>query len=140
MVSLAATTSPRDRCVCWAPRPWRAPCAPYPSGPGRSGAGRGAGRAAPTGPGDVISPGTRRRHQGETMGQLDGKVALVAGASRGIGKGAAIELGQAGAHVVVAGRTLRSGDGSPWGSLEGTVAEIEEAGGKATAIRCDFTD
>jgi NAD(P)-dependent dehydrogenase (short-subunit alcohol dehydrogenase family) len=67
-------------------------------------------------------------------------VAVVAGASRGIGKGIALELGAAGAHVVVSGRTLRTQpDGQP-GSLEETAATITAAGGSATAVRCDFTD
>ena len=41
-------------------------------------------------------------------GALQGTVAVVAGASRGIGKGIALELGAAGAHVWVCGRTLGS--------------------------------
>lgn len=73
------------------------------------------------------------------MGALDGKVAVVGGASRGLGKGAAVELGLAGAHVVVAGRTLAD-NGSGRGSLNQTVAEIEAAGGSAAARQCDFTD
>ncbi|HEX4244403.1 MAG TPA: SDR family NAD(P)-dependent oxidoreductase [Acidimicrobiales bacterium] len=74
------------------------------------------------------------------MGSLDGTTAVVAGASRGIGKGIAVELGAAGAHVVVTGRTLGARvDGLP-GSLEETAAEITSAGGSATPVRCDFTD
>ena len=41
------------------------------------------------------------------MGALEGKVALVAGATRGAGRGIAVELGAAGAHVYVTGRTTR---------------------------------
>ncbi len=74
------------------------------------------------------------------MGALDRKVAVVCGASRGIGKGVALELGAAGAHVVAAGRTRRGGPSSVGGSLEQTVAEIESAGGTATAYACDLTD
>lgn len=74
------------------------------------------------------------------MGVLEGKVAVVCGASRGIGKGAALELAAAGAHVIAAGRTLRNGSASVGGSLEETVAEIESAGGRATAHACDLTD
>ncbi len=48
---------------------------------------------------------------------LDGRVAVVCGASRGIGKGIAIELGVAGAHVVVAGRTVEDQPDGPAGSL-----------------------
>lgn len=74
------------------------------------------------------------------MGILDGKVAVVCGASRGIGKGVAVELGAAGARVIAAGRTLRRGSSSVGGSLEETVAEIEAAGGEADAYSCDLTD
>jgi NAD(P)-dependent dehydrogenase (short-subunit alcohol dehydrogenase family) len=74
------------------------------------------------------------------VGALDGTVAVVAGASRGIGKGIAVELGAAGAHVVVSGRTLRAQPGGQPGSLEETAAEIIAAGGSATPARCDFTD
>ena len=52
------------------------------------------------------------------MKPLAGRVAVVTGASRGIGKGCAIELGAAGATVYVTGRTLQEG-GAP---LPGTVA------------------
>jgi dehydrogenase/reductase SDR family member 1 len=74
------------------------------------------------------------------VGALEGTVAVVAGASRGIGKGIALELGAAGAHVVVSGRTLRAQPGGQPGSLEETAAEITAAGGSATPARCDFTD
>ena len=73
-------------------------------------------------------------------GVLQGAVAVVAGASRGIGKGIALELGAAGAHVWVCGRTLGpAADGRP-GSLHETAGEIGAAGGSATPVRCDFTD
>jgi NAD(P)-dependent dehydrogenase (short-subunit alcohol dehydrogenase family) len=75
------------------------------------------------------------------MGQLDGRVALVGGASRGIGKGIAMELAAAGARVYVAGRTLdraaRSADG---GSLVETVDAVRALGGEAMAAQCDFSD
>jgi dehydrogenase/reductase SDR family protein 1 len=74
------------------------------------------------------------------MGALQGAVAVVAGASRGIGKGIALELGAAGAHVVVSGRTLEARPGAKPGSLEETAAEIVGAGGSAMPVRCDFTD
>lgn len=74
------------------------------------------------------------------MAALQGTVAVVAGASRGIGKGIALELGAAGAHVVVSGRTFTARPGAKPGSLEETAAEIVAAGGSATPVRCDFTD
>jgi NAD(P)-dependent dehydrogenase (short-subunit alcohol dehydrogenase family) len=74
------------------------------------------------------------------VGSLEGKIAVVCGASRGIGKGIAVELGMAGAHVVAAGRTDRPRSGSSAGSLEETMAQIKAAGGQGSAIRCDATD
>jgi NAD(P)-dependent dehydrogenase (short-subunit alcohol dehydrogenase family) len=77
------------------------------------------------------------------MGVLDGKVAVVIGASRGIGKGVAIEAALAGAVVYVTGRTAHTSppgaDAAP-GSLAETVADIEAFGGTAVSVRCDATD
>lgn len=82
------------------------------------------------------------------MSMLSGKVALVTGASRGIGRGVALELGRLGAHVVGAARTARAdqtgswGDGGPTvpGSLEETVAQIRVEGGGAEAVATDLAD
>jgi NAD(P)-dependent dehydrogenase (short-subunit alcohol dehydrogenase family) len=71
-------------------------------------------------------------------GSLDGRVVLVTGASRGIGKGIAIELGAAGAHVYLTARSLEPGP-IP-GTIGETVAEIEAAGGSAAGIACDHHD
>lgn len=72
--------------------------------------------------------------------RLDGSVAMVTGASRGIGRGCALELGAAGATVYVTGRTMREDrDGAP-GSLTATVEQIRELGGRGIALRCDHTD
>lgn len=73
------------------------------------------------------------------MRTLEGKVAVVAGASRGMGRGIAVELGAAGALVYVTGRTLRSGPGV-LSSLEDTVADIEQEGGLGVAVECDHRD
>ncbi|MGW0578799.1 SDR family NAD(P)-dependent oxidoreductase [Streptomyces sp. NPDC002920] len=70
---------------------------------------------------------------------LAGKVALVTGASRGIGKGTAIGLGEAGATVYVTARTLDSPGDFPWTAQE-TADEVTAAGGKGFAIQCDHTD
>ena len=70
---------------------------------------------------------------------MNDSVAVVLGASRGIGKGIALELGAAGAVVYVAGRTLETGNNRP-GSVMETVRLIEEAGGRGVGARCDATD
>ena len=70
------------------------------------------------------------------VGALDGKVAVVTGASRGVGKGIALGLGEAGATVYVTGRSLDSSD-DPRGSLKQTAQEIDKLGGKGIAARCD---
>ena len=71
---------------------------------------------------------------------LSGAVAIVTGASRGIGKGCAIELALAGATVYVTGRTLHDGDSARSGSLDSTIAEIAGLGGHAVAVRCDHAN
>src|SRR5262249_24484023 len=63
---------------------------------------------------------------------LAGKVALVTGASKNIGKGMALEVAAAGAVTYVTARTLGSSAGTP-DSLRRTAAEIEAAGGTAVA-------
>src|SRR5579859_1141651 len=65
-------------------------------------------------------PSRRNRREGSTVGVLDGKVAVVAGASRGIGRGIAIELGAAGAVVYATGRTLDPRPAGSFGPLSGT--------------------
>jgi dehydrogenase/reductase SDR family protein 1 len=75
------------------------------------------------------------------MTNLAGKIAVVTGASRGIGKAIAQELGRAGAVVYLTGRT-RTGE-TPFcqlaGSIDETAASINDAGGTAFAISCDHT-
>jgi dehydrogenase/reductase SDR family protein 1 len=67
---------------------------------------------------------------------LEGQVALVTGASRGIGKGIAIELAAAGAITYITGRTLAPQPGSAV-SLTEAVEEMERLGGKGIALPCD---
>lgn len=70
--------------------------------------------------------------------QLEGRVAVVTGASRGIGRGIALELGAAGATVYVTGRTSRPGR-IP-GTVGATAEEIDEVGGHGVAVVCDHRD
>lgn len=75
-----------------------------------------------------------------STGPLADRVALVTGASRGIGRGAAVGLGEAGATVVVSGRTMGDGDRGLAGGLAETVELVTRAGGVGVAIRCDHRD
>ena len=74
------------------------------------------------------------------MGSLTGKIAIVTGASRGIGKGIAVALGAEGATVYVTGRTVLTGSHALPGTVGETVAEIERRGGKGIAVQVDHAD
>src|SRR5687767_2012513 len=77
------------------------------------------------------------------MKPLEDRVAVVAGASRGAGRGIALALGDAGATVYVTGRTTVRGpkpkDGAP-GTVEETAGAVTERGGRGIPARVDFTD
>lgn len=66
------------------------------------------------------------------------RVAIVTGASRGIGKQIAIGLGRAGFDVVVAARTVEAHKRLP-GTIGATVAAVEETGARSLAVRTDMT-
>lgn len=70
--------------------------------------------------------------------RLANKVALVTGATKGIGKGIALQLGQNGAKVYITGRTLKANDMKQ--SLEDTQNEIKKRGGECVVIQCDHED
>ncbi|MBT8471115.1 MAG: SDR family NAD(P)-dependent oxidoreductase [Marinicaulis sp.] len=68
----------------------------------------------------------------DNVPDLSGKIALVTGASRGIGRACAVALAKAGAHVLAVGRTA--------GALEELDDEIKAAGGHASLIPFDLTE
>jgi NAD(P)-dependent dehydrogenase (short-subunit alcohol dehydrogenase family) len=70
---------------------------------------------------------------------LEGKVALVAGATRGAGRGIAVQLGAAGATVYVTGRTTRSerSEMNRQETIEETASLVDEASGRGIAVQVD---
>lgn len=73
------------------------------------------------------------------MPDLRGRVALVTGASRGVGKGVALGLAEAGATIYITGRTIEEGQGAvplP-GTIHQTAAEVDSLGGHGIAVRCE---
>jgi len=76
------------------------------------------------------------------MPELKGRVALVTGASRGVGRGVASGLGEAGAKVYVTGRTgpgQAAVEGLP-GDIEQTAEEVSRLGGLGVPVSCDHCD
>lgn len=77
-------------------------------------------------------------------GPLSGKIVLVTGASRGIGKGIALVLAEQGATVYITGRSVQEGDYYLPGTVGGTAAECDERGrangGSGVAVACDHGD
>jgi len=73
-------------------------------------------------------------------GVLAGQVAVITGASRGIGEAIAIRYAMEGAKVIVSARTVEEGDHILEGSINSVVKRIRDAGGEATAVRCDLSD
>jgi NAD(P)-dependent dehydrogenase (short-subunit alcohol dehydrogenase family) len=67
-------------------------------------------------------------------------VAVVTGASRGIGRGIAIALGSYGCTVYVTGRSQKAGDADLPGTIHETAQAVTAAGGKGIAVSCDHAD
>ena len=74
------------------------------------------------------------------MGALTGKIVVVTGASRGIGKGIALAFGAEGATVYVTGRTVTPGVSSLPGTGGETAAAVDARGGKGIAVAVDHAD
>jgi NAD(P)-dependent dehydrogenase (short-subunit alcohol dehydrogenase family) len=74
------------------------------------------------------------------MGALTGKVAVVTGASRGIGRGVALALAEEGATVYVTGRTVAAGSHPLPGTVGETAAEVDRRGGKGVAVQVDHAN
>src|SRR6201998_1589297 len=70
------------------------------------------------------------RHRGHTMGKLDGKVALITGSGRNIGRATALKFASEGAHIVVNARSNEA-------EAEMVAREVREKGVKALAVLAD---
>jgi len=76
------------------------------------------------------------------MSELAGKVALVAGATRGAGRGTAVALGEAGATVYCTGRTTREhrSEYDRPETIEETAELVDAAGGEGIAVQADHLE
>jgi NAD(P)-dependent dehydrogenase (short-subunit alcohol dehydrogenase family) len=70
---------------------------------------------------------------------IAGKVVVITGASRGVGKQAALDFARRGAHVVLAARTVETDTALP-GTIGETLAQIEALGGQAIAVATDLAE
>ncbi len=70
---------------------------------------------------------------------LDGRVAIVTGASRGVGRACVLALARQGVRVVVAAKSVRERPDLP-GTIHSVAREVEELGGEGLAVQCDVRD
>ncbi len=75
-----------------------------------------------------------------TDNSLSGKIAVVTGSSRGIGRGTAIALGERGATVYITGRSTGTGSGTSDLTIDRTAELVAEAGGRGIAVQTDHGD
>ncbi len=71
---------------------------------------------------------------------LEGRVAIVTGGSRGIGRGCAVGLGARGATVYVTARRTSDAEPPEEGTVEAVAAEVDAVGGRGIALACDHRD
>jgi NAD(P)-dependent dehydrogenase (short-subunit alcohol dehydrogenase family) len=90
-----------------------------------------------TGSADSDATETRMVRQREL--DLTGKVVIITGASRGVGKQAALDFARRGANVVLAARTVEPDSTVP-GTIGETLKAIEDAGGQAIAVATDLAE
>jgi NAD(P)-dependent dehydrogenase (short-subunit alcohol dehydrogenase family) len=86
--------------------------------------------------------GAQRQERKDESRSLNGRVALVTGASRGAGRAIAAVLGEHGATVYVTGRSVRgqpTTDNLP-GTIEESAEEVTGRGGQGIAVRCDHAN
>jgi NAD(P)-dependent dehydrogenase (short-subunit alcohol dehydrogenase family) len=95
-----------------------------------------------TTPAGASSPEDHGPGRGSRAAGLRGRVAVVTGASRGVGRGIALGLGEAGATVYVSGRTVAEGTSAARlpGSVPTTAADVTRMGGVGIAAPCDAGD
>lgn len=72
--------------------------------------------------------------------KLKDKVAIITGASRGVGRFMAMEMAKEGCHIVVAARSEKEADPKLPGTIYGTVEELKSLGVRALAVRTDVTE
>jgi NAD(P)-dependent dehydrogenase (short-subunit alcohol dehydrogenase family) len=104
----------------------------------RTGDGFQTVRAGQPEGGEQCRPGTKDGSGG--IATLDGIVAVVTGASRGLGRGIALGLGEAGATVYVTGRSTDAAPGELPGTVGDTAGAVDAAGGHGVAVVCDHRD